>query len=191
MKKLIIATHNAHKAEEIQHILNNYTVLTLDSVGFTEEIEEVGETFEENAMLKAVSVYDYAEEIPVLADDSGLEIETLNNAPGVYSARYAGTDNSGDNIQKVLQELQGKSNRLAQFRCVLCLFDGKKEYYFEGIVKGKITTEKIGKNGFGYDPIFIPEGYDKTFAQMSAEEKNSISHRGLALQKLKDFLEKM
>ncbi len=189
MKKIVLASNNKHKVEEIQSILKNIEIATLDEIGFTEEIDEIANTFEGNAMLKAVTVFDETQ-WPVFADDSGLEVEVLNGAPGVFSKRYAGTGNSEDNITKLLNELKEVKNRKAQFRTVLCFFDGKTEHYFEGIVKGIIIYEKRGTGGFGYDPVFVPEGYDKTFAELGDQVKNTMSHRALAVQQFLAFYKK-
>jgi XTP/dITP diphosphohydrolase len=154
------------------------------------DIEETGTTLEENARIKSQFVYDnYG--FNCFSDDTGLEIEVLNGEPGVYSARYAGEDCSfDDNMNKVLKEMKGKENRKARFRTVISLILDGKEYQFEGEVKGKITTEKHGDKGFGYDPIFLPDGYSQTFAELDLEEKNRISHRGKAVVKLAGFLKK-
>ncbi len=187
MKKIVLASNNAHKVEEIQQIVNSFKILTLEEVGFTEEVEETANTFEGNAQLKAATIFNVLK-LPTLADDSGLEVEVLGGAPGVFSKRYAGTERSEDNIEKLLQELKGKENRKAQFRTVLCYIEGQEEHYFEGIVRGTIIAEKRGTEGFGYDPIFVPEGYEKTFAELGTEIKNQISHRAIAVQKFSQFM---
>ncbi len=187
MKKIVLASNNAHKVEEIQQIVNSFKILTLEEVGFTEEVEETANTFEGNAQLKAATIFNVLK-LPTLADDSGLEVKVLGGAPGVFSKRYAGTERSEDNIEKLLQELKGKENRKAQFRTVLCYIEGQEEHYFEGIVRGTIIAEKRGTEGFGYDPIFVPEGYEKTFAELGAEIKNQISHRAIAVQKFSQFM---
>ncbi|WP_018358842.1 RdgB/HAM1 family non-canonical purine NTP pyrophosphatase [Porphyromonas levii] len=190
--KLLIATHNEHKTQEIRDILFasglSIELYSLRDLGDMEEIPETGDTLSENALQKAQTGYD-RHGINCFADDTGLEVEALGGAPGVYSARYAGPKcNPKDNIEKLLGELQGITNRKARFRTVIALvLDGEK-YYFEGEVKGEITEDLKGKDGFGYDPIFLPEGFNETFAEMSEEEKNSISHRGRATQKLIEFL---
>ncbi len=189
MKKIVLASNNKHKVEEIQSILKNIQIVTLDEIGFTEEIDEIANTFEGNAMLKAITVFDETQ-LPVFADDSGLEVEALNGAPGVFSKRYVGTGESEDNIAKLLNNLKEVTNRKAQFRTVLCFFDGKKEHYFEGIIRGTIIHEKRGTGGFGYDPVFVPKGYDKTFAELGSKIKNSMSHRALAIQQFLVFYEK-
>lgn len=186
--EIVFATHNQHKLEEVMQMLpENISLLSLDDIGFNQEIEETGDTFALNAAIKA-QVISASTERNVFADDSGLVIEALNGAPGIYSARYAGTGNSKDNIVKVLNELKGETNRNAYFIAVICLILDKKEYYFEGRINGTITQEIMGEDGFGYDPIFIPEGHSLSFAQMSPEQKNSLSHRGKAVELLHDFL---
>ena len=205
MKKLVFATNNAHKLSEVRQILGGtYEVLSLNDINCHEELPETHDTLEENALEKARYVkehYDY----DCFADDTGLEVSSLDGAPGVYSARYASlpsdvnTDGSNiwgaahdhdsdANMRKLLHSLSDKADRSAQFRTVIALIKDGEEHLFEGIVKGAITTEKSGKEGFGYDPIFQPEGHDVTFAEMSSEEKNHISHRGRATEKLAAFL---
>ncbi|MFV0530590.1 MAG: RdgB/HAM1 family non-canonical purine NTP pyrophosphatase [Flavobacteriales bacterium] len=186
MKKIVLASNNTHKIKEIQQVLKEVRIITLQEAGFTEEIEETAETFEDNAMLKAVTVFDKIQ-IPTLADDSGLEVEALNGAPGVLSKRYSNSNTDEDNMVKLLHELEEVQNRSARFRSVLCFFDGKKKHYFEGVVKGIITHKKRGYQGFGYDPVFVPEGYEKTFAELGDKVKNHISHRALAVQKFATF----
>ena len=189
--ELIFATHNQHKLEEVKQMLPSAIQFkSLTEIGFHDEIEETGTTFIENARIKAETISSKTG-VNVFADDSGLVIEALDGAPGVYSARYAGTGKSEDNIAKVLQELEGVTNRNAYFIAVFCLILDGKEYLFEGRVNGTIATEILGADGFGYDPIFIPEGYTSSFAQMSAEEKNSMSHRGRAVEQLNEFLTKI
>ncbi|MBW1618976.1 MULTISPECIES: RdgB/HAM1 family non-canonical purine NTP pyrophosphatase [Empedobacter] len=186
--ELIFATHNNNKVKEVTKMLPSYlSMKSLTDINFFDEIEETGTTFEENAQLKAKTIFDKTGK-NIFADDSGLVIEALNGAPGVYSARYAGTGKDEDNIAKALKELEGKTNRKAYFISIFCLILDGKEYFFEGRVNGTIATEIMGDNGFGYDPIFIPDGFSKSFAQMSPEEKNAISHRGKAVEKLNDFL---
>ena len=186
--ELIFATHNNNKVKEVTKILPSYlSMKSLTDINFFDEIEETGTTFEENAQLKAKTIFDKTGK-NIFADDSGLVIEALDGAPGVYSARYAGTGKDEDNIAKALKELEGKTNRKAYFISIFCLILNGKEYFFEGRVNGTIATEIMGDNGFGYDPIFIPDGFSKSFAQMSPEEKNAISHRGKAVEKLNDFL---
>lgn len=186
--ELIFATHNNNKVKEVTKMLPSYlTMKSLTDINFFEEIEETGKTFEENALLKAKTIFEKTGK-NIFADDSGLVIEALDGAPGVYSARYAGTGKDEDNIAKALKELDGKTNRKAYFISIFCLILNGEEYFFEGRVNGTIATEIMGDNGFGYDPIFIPDGFSKSFAQMTAEEKNAISHRGKAVEKLNDFL---
>lgn len=189
--ELIFATHNQHKLEEVKQMLpQNLQFKSLTEIDFHDEIEETGTTFIENATIKAQTIFQKTG-VNVFADDSGLVIEGLDGAPGVYSARYAGTGKSEDNIAKVLEELKGIENRKAYFIAVFCLILDGKEYFFEGRVNGTIAEEILGADGFGYDPIFIPEGYTKSFAQMTAEEKNSMSHRGRAVEQLNEFLTKI
>lgn len=189
--KLVFATHNQHKFKEVQQLMPKHIeLLNLNDIGCTEDIAETATTIEGNAMLKASYVfkhYKYA----CFADDTGLEVASLNGAPGVYSARYAGEQKSdNDNMQKLLTELESHTNRNAQFKTIIALHTKTEQLLFEGIVTGKITLETKGKGGFGYDPIFQPEGYTQTFAELSPEEKNSISHRGRAIQKLLHYLKK-
>ena len=189
--ELVFATHNAHKLKELQEILGNSIKLkSLTDLGVFDEIEENGTTIEENASLKAKYVFDRFG-INVFADDTGLEIEALNGEPGVISARYAGEEkNPLKNMEKVLRLMQDKENRSARFRTVISLILNGKEHLFEGIVSGQILKNPIGDNGFGYDPVFMPGGYALSFAQMDSETKNNISHRGKAVEKLIDFLNK-
>ena len=189
MKKIVFATHNSHKLEEIRDILGvEYDVLSLNDINCLEDIAETGNTLEENALLKAKYVkekYGY----DCFADDTGLEIYALNNAPGVYSARYAGeSKDSLANMQKVLKELKAKQDRRAQFRTVISLILGDNIYQFEGKIEGRIIDAGRGNTGFGYDPVFVPEGYNETFAELGPEIKNEISHRSQAVNKLKAFL---
>ena len=187
--ELIFASNNRHKLEEISKIVGNaFTILNLKQANCEGEIPETGTTLEENALQKAHWVYSRTHK-NCLADDTGLEIDALNGAPGVYTARFAGDDCSPeDNIQKTLRLMKEKTNRRACFRTVIaCIIDGK-EYLFEGMVEGEIATEKMGDGGFGYDPIFIVNGGDITMAEMSEDEKNKISHRGLALQKFINYI---
>jgi len=190
--ELVFATNNKHKLEEIQKAIGNkFTIKSLKDIGFSGDIPETHETLEENALEKSHYILDRYN-VDVFADDTGLEIEALNGEPGVYSARYAGEScNFNDNMDKVLQKLEGVENRKARFRTVISLILNNKEYQFEGIVNGKITKTKHGVEGFGYDPIFRPEGYNETFAEMSIELKNEISHRGRAVKKLVEFLNKI
>ena len=190
-KKLVVATNNAHKLEEIAAILGNeMELLSLKDIQCFADIPETADTLEGNARQKAMYIYEnYG--MDCFADDTGLEVEALNGAPGVYSARYAGDGHDSEaNMQKLLHELQGKKNRKAQFRTAICLIQEGKEYLFEGIVKGEIIGEKRGGAGFGYDPIFVPEGYEQTFAELGNDIKNTISHRARAVEKLCLFLKK-
>jgi len=191
MKTIVFATNNKHKLEEVSDILKHrINILSLSDIGCIEDIPETGSTLNENALQKARYVkekfgYD------CFADDTGLEIEALNNAPGVYSARYAGPQrNATDNMRRVMEELAGETNRKAQFRTVIALISEEEEFLFEGKVPGHITETQSGSEGFGYDPIFCPDGYNETFAEMGTEAKNKISHRALAVQKLIAFWEK-
>lgn len=183
MKELLVATHNLHKKEEIQQILGDrFLVKSLTDVGYHEEIEENGSSFFENALIKAQTCY-LATEIPCIGDDSGLSVDALDGRPGIYSARYASDHDFDKNIEKVLEEMEGKEDRKAHFVTVLCYFTKDGPQYFEGKVYGNLIEENKGHKGFGYDPIFVPEGYDKTFAEMDPEEKNEISHRRNAFDK--------
>ena len=187
--QLVFASNNKNKIAEIQQLLPpSIQILSLEEIGCFEEIPETADTIEGNAILKANYVtqnYGYN----CFADDTGLEVEVLNGDPGVYSARYAGDQkDSNDNMDKLLANLKGESNRNAQFKTVITLNKNGKQILFTGIAKGKITEEKLGEKGFGYDPIFQPEEYTETFAQLSSEIKNKISHRGKATQLLITFL---
>ena len=187
--KIVFATNNAHKLSEVSAVLGDaFELVTLREVGITEDIPETGATLDENASIKARYVYERTG-LNCFADDTGLEVEALGGAPGVHSARYAtdGHDFAANN-RKLLRELDGKVNRKARFRTVISLIVDGVERQVEGIVEGKITTSESGAEGFGYDPLFMPEGYDRTFAEMSAEEKNAISHRGRAVAKLVEML---
>lgn len=189
-RKLVFATNNAHKLEEISSILGEKVeLLSLKDIHCTVDIPETADTLEGNAMLKAAYIYEnYG--LDCFADDTGLEVEALNGEPGIYSARYAGGEghNVEANMQKLLQNMQGVQNRKAQFRTAICLILDGKRHLFEGIVKGEIIKEKRGGTGFGYDPIFVPDGYTQTFAELGNETKNKISHRALAVEKLCRFL---
>jgi XTP/dITP diphosphohydrolase len=189
MKKLVFATNNKHKLSEVRAILGNqFEILSLADINCFDEIPETADTLQGNAEQKAnwvLEKYGY----DCFADDTGLEIDALDGRPGVYSARYAGEGCSfEDNTRKVLEELKGESNRKAKFRTVICLKKDGETHFFEGEVKGEIIAEERGDKGFGYDPIFIPEGFDKTFAELGDNVKNSISHRYRATKKLVDFL---
>ena len=187
--KILFGTNNQNKLQEIRQILDEkYEVLSLKDLGKQMDVEETETTLEGNAILKATTYYHHTG-IPCFADDTGLEVEALNGAPGVYSARYAGENCSyDDNVNKMLREMIGKENRKAQFRTVIAFYDGSQTLTFDGIVNGQIIQERRGTNGFGYDPIFLPEGYQETFAELSSEVKNSISQRGKAVRKFAEFI---
>ena len=203
MKRIVFATNNQHKLQEIRDILgSDYEVVSLKEIGCDVDIPETGNTLEENALQKAQYVYDHYH-VSCFADDTGLEVEALDGAPGVHSARYAeGTDHDSEaNMAKLLRELDGKENRQARFRTVICYIEKqdvcpcgwtsiKKIHQFDGIVNGSIATEKHGTEGFGYDPVFVPEGYDQSFAELGEEIKNGISHRARAVAKLVEYLKK-
>lgn len=187
--KLVLASNNKNKIAEIQQQVGaQFEIVSLEDIGCFVDIPETAETIEGNAILKA----NYVTEnfgLPCFADDTGLEIESLNNEPGVYSARYAGEQkNAEDNMNLVLHKLATETNRNAQFKTIIALNINDQQHLFEGIVKGEITNEKSGNQGFGYDPIFQPQGLSITFAEMSLEQKSKISHRGIAVQKLIKFL---
>jgi XTP/dITP diphosphohydrolase len=187
--KLVFASNNKNKIAEIQQqVGSQFQIVSLEDIGCFVDIPETAETIEGNAILKA----NYVTEnfgLPCFADDTGLEIEVLNNEPGVYSARYAGEQkNPEDNMSLVLQKLAAQANRKARFKTIIALNMNNEQHLFEGIVKGEITSEKSGNMGFGYDPIFQPEGFSTTFAEMSMEQKAVVSHRGIAVQKLINFL---
>ena len=187
--KLVFASNNKHKIKEIKQLLpDNFEIVSLEEIGCTEDIPETADTIEGNAILKA----DYVTQkynLPCFADDSGLEVDTLNGAPGVYSARYAGDQkNDNDNIEKLLFELKHHKNRKAQFKTVIALNLNNEQLLFTGIIKGKIISDKRGTNGFGYDPVFVAENSDKTFAEITSKEKNEVSHRARAVKQLIDFL---
>lgn len=189
--KLVFASNNKNKIQEIQALVpNTFQILSLEEIGCTEDIPETADTIEGNAILKA----DYVTEkygYDCFADDTGLEVEALNGAPGVYSARYAGEQkDANDNMDKLLSELKDKSNRNANFKTVIALNLNGNQNLFTGIINGKIIEKKIGTNGFGYDPIFVADGYSKTFAELTMEEKSIISHRGIAVNELILFLQK-
>ena len=191
MDKLILASRNKNKIEEMKQLVAHLGVDVLSALDFPdlEEVEEDKPTLEGNALKKARYVNQQTG-IPALSDDTGLEVEALDGAPGVYSARYAGENATyQDNVLKLLGALEGKENRKAQFRTVVALVDEEKEWTFEGVCKGKIIAEQIGKKGFGYDPIFMPDEFAESFAQMDPNIKNLISHRGKAVQKFLEFLE--
>ena len=190
MRRLVFATNNDHKLRELREILSaEFELLSLNDINCSDDIPETGATLEDNAAQKAFYIWDkYA--IDCFADDTGLEIEALGNEPGVYSARYAGEERSAaSNMRKVLENMANESNRKARFRCVISLVIDGREKQFEGIVEGKILFKEQGAAGFGYDPVFMPDGFNQSFAEMPAEDKNRISHRGRAVMKLVDYLE--
>lgn len=189
METLVFATNNQHKLEEVRNIMCPFVqIVSLSDIGCREDIPETAPTLEGNALQKARYIkahYGY----DCFADDTGLEVETLNNAPGVYSARYAGPGHDAEaNMRKLLHEMEGKSNRKARFRTVIALIWKGKEYLFDGVIDGTITEDKRGDSGFGYDPVFKPDLYTKTFAELGNDIKNKISHRALAVNKLAAFL---
>ena len=189
--KLVFATNNRHKLEEVRAILGNkIEILSLNDIDCHDDIPETADTLEGNALIKARYIHEKFG-VDCFADDTGLEVEVLNGEPGVYSARYAGEEcNPEANMYKLLQNLTGENNRNAQFRTVIALIINGEEKLFNGIVKGTISREKMGNAGFGYDPIFIPEGFSESFAQMTSEMKNSISHRYRATEELSNYLKK-
>ena len=189
--KIVFATNNPNKLAEIRQLMPaGIEILSLKDINCLEELPETSDTLEDNAAQKSYYVYDHYRH-NCFADDTGLEVEALDGRPGVYSARYAGPEcKAEDNIQKILDEMEGEENRDASFRTIISLVIDGKEYQFEGEVEGQIIPEKWGEKGFGYDPIFLADGYDKSFAQMNMEEKGFISHRGIAVRKLVDFLKK-
>lgn len=188
MKNLVFATNNKHKLLELQAMLPHYSIASLEGIGCIQEIPETAETLEGNALIKSTFVYEnYG--FDCFADDTGLEVECLNGRPGVYSARYAGEEcNFEANIDKLLFELKGSLNRNARFRTIISLLTDQKSIFFEGIVNGKIIENRRGTGGFGYDSVFVPDGYELTFAEMTAEQKNKISHRARAVEKLAAYL---
>ncbi len=188
-KELVFATNNANKASEIQAILgDSFRIKTLSDIQFYDDIEETETTLEGNAVLKSKHIYDRFQ-CNVFSDDTGLEITALKGEPGVYSARYAGDDKNNDaNMDLVLAKLRSFDNKKARFKTVISLFWDNTPHVFEGVVTGHIISVKRGDHGFGYDPIFVPDGFDKTFAEMSSAEKNSVSHRGRAIAKMVAFL---
>lgn len=190
MKKLVFATNNAHKLSEVRAILEpEYKIISLAELTCFDDIPETADTLDGNALIKAQYIHDKFG-LDCFADDTGLEIDELNGEPGVYSARYAGDANCAhDNMCKVLEKLEGNPNRSARFRTVIALIQGNETNYFEGKIDGDIATQPRGNSGFGYDPIFVPENYFVSFAQLSAEEKNTISHRAMAVKKLVEHLQ--
>lgn len=188
--KLVFATNNKHKLDEVRKITSRHPVeiVSLADIDCFDEIPETADTLEGNALQKVLYIWEKFG-MDCFADDTGLEVEALNNAPGVYSARYAGPGHDSEaNMKKLLHEMEGMENRKARFRTVIALVWNGKTYTFDGIVNGTITTTKRGENGFGYDPIFIPEGYEQTFAELGNDIKNQISHRAKAVEKLDEFL---
>jgi XTP/dITP diphosphohydrolase len=189
MKSLVFATNNKHKIEEATEILHGkYQIISLKELNFTDDVEETESTIEGNASLKSRYIFEKYS-LDCFADDTGLEVEALNGEPGVYSARYAGEEHDfNKNIEKLLNNLKGITNRKARFRTVVSLIIDGNETLFEGIINGEIIEVRRGTNGFGYDSVFVPEGYTATMAEMEPEIKNKISHRALAMQKMADFL---
>lgn len=188
--KLVFATNNKHKLDEVRKITSRHPVeiVSLADIDCFDEIPETADTLEGNALQKVLYIREKFG-MDCFADDTGLEVEALNNAPGVYSARYAGPGHDSEaNMKKLLHEMEGMENRKARFRTVIALVWNGKTYTFDGIVNGTITTTKRGENGFGYDPIFIPEGYEQTFAELGNDIKNQISHRAKVVEKLDEFL---
>lgn len=188
-RKLVFATNNAHKLEEVKQVVgNNFEIISLSDIGCFDDIEETGATLEENARIKVQYInekYGY----DCFGDDTGLEVDELNGAPGVYSARYAGEAHDAKaNMKKLLHEMSGMTDRKARFRTVIALTLDGKDYLFEGEIAGTIIEEEKGSAGFGYDPVFLPDGYDKTFAELGTEIKNEISHRAIATKRLCSFL---
>ncbi len=192
MKKIVFATNNQHKLDEVKKITEGLTeIVSLSEINCFDDIPETADTLEGNALQKARYVKEKFG-FDCFADDTGLEVEALDNAPGVYSARYAGPDhNSESNMKLLLKNMEGITNRKARFRTVIALLMDGKEYLFDGIVEGVIIDEKRGNSGFGYDPVFVPNGYNETFAQLGSDIKNNISHRAKAVLKLHDFLSKL
>lgn len=189
-RKLVFATNNPHKLEEITEIIGKDSIElhSLKDINCDADIPETADTLEGNALLKARYIYNNYH-LDCFSDDTGLEVESLGNLPGVHSARYAGEEKSSEaNVSKLLHELEEKSNRKAQFRTVIALIVNGEEKLFEGIVKGEIIRERRGVNGFGYDPVFVPEGYNQTFAELGNEIKNKISHRAKAIEQLCEYL---
>lgn len=189
MKTLVFATNNPHKLDEVRNIVaDKVQLVSLSEIGCRHDIPETADTLEGNALLKARYIRQHYG-LDCFADDTGLEVEALGNAPGVYSARYAGPVHDAEaNVKKLLREMNGKENRKARFRTVIALTLDGKEMLFDGIINGTITTERRGEAGFGYDPVFLPEGCTQTFAELGNDKKNQISHRALAVGKLADFL---
>lgn len=188
MQELVIASNNAGKIREIRSMIDNLSLLSLKDIGFTEEIPEPYDTFEQNAHVKAETIHKFSGK-NVFADDSGICVPALNGAPGVFSARYAGAGASDeDNLQKLLAETATKDNKSAYYKAVICLIWNGETHYFEGVCNGRLLEEKRGAGGFGYDPIFVPDGYEQTFAELPLDIKNNISHRGKAVRDMVAFL---
>lgn len=188
MLDLIFASNNLHKLEEVRSLLAGFNILSAREAGALEELPETGSTLHENAEMKAKKVYELTGR-PGFSDDTGLFVDCLNGAPGVYSARYAGDKASSlDNIEKLLKAMENCSNRSARFKTVVCLYEGQQPLFFEGEVSGRITEKPFGKSGFGYDPVFIPDGLEKTFSEIPSAEKNMLSHRKKALEKMEKYL---
>lgn len=189
IQKLIFATHNPNKLKEIQASLSNaYEIISLNDLNYFDDIEETASTFEGNAQIKAQTIFNKFN-LPCFSDDSGLEVEALNGAPGVYSARYAGEPKDDvKNYSKLLQNLEHEDNRQANFKTIIAYVDANGTRFFEGQIDGEILKTPIGDNGFGYDPVFKPKGFEKSFAQMTIDEKKSISHRAIAVKKFITFL---
>lgn len=186
--ELVFVTANAHKLEEVQLLTgNNFNLKGLADLDFHDDISETGLTFQENASIKSNHIYSRFKK-NCFADDSGLEVDALNGEPGIWSARYSGSRDTNKNLHLVLNRLTGVTNRKARFRCVISLILNGIEYFFEGTIEGTILTQPTGLAGFGYDPVFRPDGYRESFAEMPLVEKNRISHRGKAISKLVEFL---
>ena len=187
MKELVIASNNKGKIREIMQMIQDISLLSLADIGFTDEVEEPFHTFEENALAKASAIYQFCGK-NVFADDSGICANALNGAPGVDSAHYSGSRDDVANLQQLLADLKDKDDRTGYYKAVMCLIWDDETYFFEGICEGTIIEQPIGDSGFGYDPVFIPNGFDKTFAELSPEVKNEISHRGKAVRKMVAFI---
>jgi XTP/dITP diphosphohydrolase len=192
MKELIFVSHNAHKLQEVKAVVgNNFEVKNLSDINVFDEIPETGLTFKENAQQKIDYIHERLK-CNCFADDSGLSVDALDGEPGIYSARYAGEHcDMKMNIEKLLNNLKDKRDRSAQFTCVIAVILDGEYHFFEGVIRGKIIDTPRGENGFGYDPIFVPDGYDETFAELSSEIKNNISHRAIAMQKFQEFISKL
>ncbi|HTM99057.1 MAG TPA: RdgB/HAM1 family non-canonical purine NTP pyrophosphatase [Pedobacter sp.] len=190
MNQIVFATNNLKKTEEVKAILSpDYQVLNLNDIGCLVDIPETGNSFAENATLKSTYVMSHYQ-LDCFADDSGLEVEALNNEPGIFSARYSGSRGDEVNLNYLLLKMEGIKNRKARFKTVISLIQNGKNYLFEGVIIGTLRSQPIGTMGFGYDPIFQPDGYTDTFAQMTLEQKNEISHRAIAMRKLIEFLKR-